>query len=482
VLAREGAHGRLVHDVNGAAARAGITRGARLTDMKALVPSLHVVDADMAADAARLSALARWAQRWCPWTRVDGADGLMLETTGSDHLWGGEAAMLAQMRRAFAGLDLTARVAVAPTLGAAWALARFGACPRELCGADALAERLGPLPVAALRLDADTVLLLKRLGLKTVGAVAGVPRTALARRFRHKNELPSNPPLRLDQAFGRLAEPLMPDDVPAPVRALARFAEPVTEVEAIGPVLDGLLDDLTGQMDTRQLGARRLLLTGYRADGGSSSVEAATSRPSRDPAHLRRLFRDRLERIDTGFGLDAMTLDAVVHEALGAAQQALVGAADESIDLARLIDRLVARLGPGAVLRPVARDSHVPERAEGLAPAGTQCVIVPTGESAEGVPRPLRLLVRPEEAQVLYAVPDGPPAQLVWRRQTHRIVRSQGPERIAPEWWREKSTARLRDYYRVEDAEGRRYWIFREGLPGDGRGGPPRWFVHGLDA
>jgi len=506
VLARDGAHGPVVHDANAAAARLGIERGARVTDMRALVPELRVERAAPRADATDLHAAARWCRRWCPWTRADGTDGLLLDTTGSDALWGGETAMLADIRRAFAGLGLTARAAVAPTLGAAWALARHGADPLEVCPPDALAERLAPLPVAALRLDAETVTLLGRLGLKTVGALAALPRPALVRRFRRAEAPPANPVLRLDQAMGRTAELLVPGRPAAPLRAVRRFPEPIADAGSVARTLDDLAAELCRRMAAEETGARRLRLTGYRADGGLAEAAVGTSRASRDPAHLVRLFRDRLETLDAGFGFDALTLDIPVAEALGAAQTDLAaadgGRGGDGIDLARLVDRLVARLGPGAVLRPAAHGSHLPERADVLVPAG--------GDAAEGdgdrdgdrggdrdggghggngaddgTParwRPLRLLARPEEAEVLYTVPDGPPARLVWRRRTHRIVRSEGPERIAPEWWREKSTARLRDYYRIEDADGRRYWIFREGLAEDGRGGPPRWFVHGLDA
>ena len=478
VLSLQGPHGPVIHDLNAAAVREGLSRGGRVTDAKTRVPGLLVAEANPEADASDLKRLAAWSRRWCPWTRADGTDGLLLDTTGSDHLKGGEAAMLADMLQAFAASGLTARLAVAPTTGAAWALARRAPGVMTVCREGETAERLARLPVEALRLDGETALLLNRLGLKTIGAVAAVPREALMRRFRSRREAWRNPVIRLDQAFGRLAEPLKPGLPDTPMRAMKRLVEPVGGVENVTVILKALLDDLCPEMEKRGAGARRLKLTGYRTDGGTSSVYVAVSRASREAAHLAKLFAHRIDRLDCGYGFDAMTLDVMAFDPMDSEAQDLEGKSAASVDVTRLIDRLTARLGPEAVMRPVAQGSHLPERAEIYTHAGKPGGGAVRTERA----RPLRLLQYPQEAQVLYAVPEGPPARLVWQRRTRRLVRSEGPERIAPEWWREKSTTRLRDYYRVEDEAGRRYWIYREGLPDDGRGGSPRWFVHGLDA
>ena len=452
-----------------------------ISDARTLLPGVQVEPAALEADQAELVRLARWALRWCPWTRPDGADGLLLDTTGSDHLWGGESAMLAAMVAAFQGIGFEIRAAAAPTLGAAWALARHGAVSPLVCTPEALPRTLESLPVAALRLDEETVTLLHRLGLKSIGALQAVSRTALVRRFRERAPAEANPARRLDEAFGRLAEPLMPEMPPPAPRALRQLVEPILDVDSVAQVLAALLADLVAELGRRGQGARRLRLTGYRVDGGTASVEAAAARAARDPDHLARLFRDRLEEMEAGFGFEVMSLDALVVEEMEDLQWDLSGGDSADLDLTRLVDRLVARLGRDAVLRPVEVAGHIPERASQLRPADLDATEERRPESA-AKPRPVRLLRPPEAADVLYAVPDGPPARLVWRRQSHRVVRSEGPERIAPEWWRERSTTRLRDYYRVEDTEGRRYWIYREGLPGDGRGGAPRWFVHGLDA
>jgi protein ImuB len=465
VLATEGPHGPIVHAANRAAHLAGITDGARVVDMRALCPSLRVDYADSMGDRAALEKLALWARRWCPWTAVDG-QGLILDTTGSDHLWGGEAAMLEEMEARLSLLGLSARLALAPTWGAAWALARFGPV-RAICGDPA------PLPVAALRLEPETVLLLNRLGLKTIGALAALPRLTLARRFQPA-EMAANPLLRLDQLTGHLAEPLAPPDAPPTFCAIARLAEPIFDPTHHLP---GLCAALAGQLAAAGMGARRVRLTIYRTDGEVAAISAAVAAPSRDAAHLAFLFRDRLEKIDPGYGFDLIALEAVVAEPLGITQTTLAGGTDAALDLSHLVDRLTTRFGAGAPPRLQPRQSHVPERAETrTAPLADTSATVVLAE------RPIRLLTPPEEIRVLYAVPEGPPAQFQWRRQTHRTVRYAGPERIAPEWWQDQPGTRLRDYFKVEDEAGRRYWLYREGLHDDGRGGDPRWFLHGMFA
>lgn len=471
-LAAEGAHGPVIHAANRAARLNGIRAGARVVDMRAICPELHIDYANPQGDRAALDRLVLWARRWCPWTARDGTDGLVLDTTGSDHLWGGEAAMLVEIETRLSLLGLSAGLAVAPTWGAAWALARHGGV-RRICPADGVGPALAPLPVAALRLEAETVLLLQRLGLKTIGALAGVPRLALARRFV-RAELAGNPLLRLDQATGRLAEPVSSVEAMPRFRVQSRLAEPILDPT---PYLPALCHDLCTQLRDRGYGCRRLQLVVYRTDGEVASVTVATSAPSRDADHLRRLFDDKLERINPGFGFDLITLEAGGVERMDIVQTRLAGGAEEGLELSRLIDRLSARFGPRAVTRPVLRESHVPERAQGWTSA------MAAGQAAtlaDRRDRPVRLLDTPEELRVLYAVPEGPPAQFIWRRQTHRVARYAGPERIAPEWWHDRPGTRLRDYFKVEDQAGRRFWLYREGLHEDGRGGDPRWFLHGM--
>ncbi len=471
-LVTEGHHGPVVHAVNRAARLSGIAVGGRVVDMRAICPELQVEYADVGGDAQALDRLNLWVRRWCPWSVTDGSDGLILDTTGSDHLMGGEAAMLAEMEARLSLLGLTSALAIAPTWGAAWGLARYGAV-RHICRAGEVMTEMHSLPVSSLRLNADTLLVLRRLGLKSVGALAGVPRASLTRRFS-RAELSYNPLMRLDQALGKLPEPVSSVDVRPPMIAQARLPEPIIDPTAYLPELTR---DLCGQLAREGLGCRRLHLTVFRTDGEVSTITAVTAAPSRDPEHLEKLFKDKLERIDPGFGFDLITLMAHAVETITIVQTRLDGDADDQVELSRLIDRLVARLGHQAVRRPELIESHIPERAQAWKSAlGGGALIA----ASLGRERPLRLLSPSELVRVMYAVPEGPPVQFSWRRQTHRVTRYAGPERIAPEWWKDRPEARLRDYFKVETSAGLRCWLYREGLADDGRGGAPDWFVHGL--
>lgn len=473
-LTTEGTHGPVIHAINRAARLAGVEIGARLADMRALCPTLKADFADPEGDRAALHRLALWARRWCPWTVADDeiGHGLVLDTTGSDHLHGGEAAMLAGMEAALSILGHSARPALAPTWGAAWALARFGPV-RAICADTA------PLPVTALRLDAETVLLLHRLGLRRIGQLAELPRLSLARRFA-RAAAAQNPLIRLDQLTGHLPEPVSPLQAPPVFRADARLAEPILDPSHHLPEL---CRALCGQLAQAHRGLRRLRLVIYRTDGEVSRIEAACALPSRDPAHLAFLLRDRLDRIDPGFGFDLISLEAPVTEALATTQADLAGGKDTGLALAQLVDRLAVRFGRKALSELQAVASHVPERAECKAqPLARGAASRPGAGRAPRAERPQRLLDHPEEVQVLYAVPEGPPAQFQWRRRHYRVARYQGPERIAPEWWKDRPGTRLRDYFKVEDEAGHRFWLYREGLHDDGRGGTPRWFLHGIFA
>ncbi len=486
-LIEEGPHGQLVAAVTEAARSAGARPGMRLTDARALDPGLVAVAADGDGDRALVERLARWASRWSPLVEVDGPDGLRLDSSGVAHLFGGEAGLVADIEARFAALGLTARIAVAATAGAAWGLARFGK-GRSRDGLEAVA----PLPVAALRLPPDIVRTLERLGLKTIGALVGVPRRSLARRFREAD----NPLDALDRMLGRKPEPLTAAPIDPPPRALLRLAEPVADPSAAAQALVLLVPRLVEQLEVRRLGARRLVLVGYRVDGEVQVAAAACAIPTRDPQHLTRLLADKTDTLDPGFGFDAFALEASWAEPLDPAQDGLAGGPPPALEVARLVDRLTTRLGADKVQRPVAHASHLPERASGWASATASlrgaegdAAIQPKTKTkkldcfatlAMTASRPQRLLDSPEAIGVIYATPEGLPRRFVWRRLVHDVVRAEGPERISPEWWRERGNARLRDYYRVEDREGRRYWIYREGLFGDGRGGEPMWYLHGL--
>lgn len=479
-LIAETAHGPRIAAANPAAMGQGVRAHAMLADERALCPALAVRPADPAGDLAFLEHLALWAQRWGPWSALDPPDGLLVDTTGAAHLFGGEAMLLADAQARLARRGLVARAAIAPTAGAAWALAHFGPDGAILEGDDLL-ERLSALPVAALRLDDEVLLLLRRLGLKRLEDLAGIGREALARRFRTRRAPAANPLVRLDQLLGRVPEPLLPVIGQEQPIVQCRLVEPIRHRPLLDRVLADLAEDMARMLEGRGEGARRLELAAWKVDGDVLVRRLEMAAATRDPAHVCRLFAARLDDLDAGFGIELVRLGAPWTEPLVMGQAELDAAAEKhGTSLAACMDRLTVRLGAEAVRRPVPRASHVPERAQRWA-----LPLEPLPGLQEDFAfhaRPLKLLDRPEPIAVIYEAPDGLPRLFRWRGGVHEIARAEGPERIAPEWWRERSTVRLRDYYRIEDSTGRRYWIYRHGLAGDGRGGAPEWFLQGLCA
>lgn len=476
-LIAQATHGPRIAAANAAGLDAGARPGMALTDARTLCPALAVAPADPAGDLALLETLALWARRWGPWSALDPPDGLIVDVTGVAHLFGGEAALLADAARCLATRGLGARLAIAPTAGAAWALSHYGPERAVIHPQDSLDE----LPVAALRLDPATLLVLRRLGLKRIGELSGVAREALARRFRSTRAPAANPLVRLDQLLGRVPEPLLPVIAAVPPLAQRRLMEPIRHRALLDRVLDDLCADMARLLEGQAQGARRLELVLWKVDGEVVQRRLELAAPSRDGAHIAGLFARKLDDVDAGFGIELARLAAPWCEPLPLAQADLEAAAEaHGISLSAFVDRLTVRLGAEAVRRPVLHASHIPERAQRwvsvLAPEspGQECLAFHA--------RPLKLLDRPEPIAVIHASPDGLPRRFRWRGEVHDIARAEGPERIAPEWWRERGTVRLRDYYRIEDGQGRRYWIYRLGIMGDGRGDVPDWFLHGLCA
>ena len=506
-LIAESAHGPRITAVNPAARAAGVRSGGMLTDARALCPELAAAPADPAGDLALLESLALWAQRWGPWSALDPPDGLLVDVTGVAHLFGGEAMLLADASERLAARGLAARVAIAPTAGAAWALAHYGperavlqpspsslraersnpepsarrsGLPRDFSARnDEGCVQLDQLPVAALRLDPATLLVLRRLGLKRIGELSGVARDALARRFRSVRAPAANPLIRLDQLTGKVPEPLLPVFAAPPPLVQRRLIEPIRHRALLDQVLGDLAGDMVRLLEGQARGARRLELALWKVDGEVVQRRLELAAATRAAAHITRLFAAKLDDVDAGFGIELARLSAPWCEPLALSQRDFEAAAEaHGTSLAACIDRLSVRLGAGAIRRPEPVASHWPERAQRwLAP------LDPGREAQESLAfhaRPIKLLDRPEPIAVIHASPDGLPRRFRWRGSLHEITRAEGPERIAPEWWRERGAARLRDYYRVEDAAGRRYWIYRHGHAADGRGGTPEWYLQGL--
>ena len=495
VLIADTAHGPRIEALGRPAAAAGARVGMMLADARTLCPQLATAQHDHTGDLDFLEKLAVWALRWGPWTALDQPDGLLVDVTAVPHLFGGEHKLLADAQAAFARRGLSVRVAIAPTAGAAWALSHYGPPGAILAPQDDMIARLSSLPVAALRLDDDVLKVLRRLGIKTLGQLAGVEegaegkgsgRDAIQRRFRNRRSPAANPLIRLDQLVGRVPEPMLPV-VPVELPMVQRrLMEPIRHRALLDQVLADLAEDMVRELEGKGDGARRLEIGLWRVDGVVTVKRLELAAATRDPAHICRLFSGKLDDVDAGFGIEMVRLRTSWAEPLALAQSDLEAAAEKhGTSLSACIDRLTVRLGDGAVSRPVPYASHLPERAQRW-----QSPLAPEPPS-QGMlayhQRPLKFLDKAEKIAVLYATPDGYPERFRWRGRVHDVVRVEGPERIAPEWWREKGSARLRDYYRIEDQDGRRYWIYRLGLIGDGRGndrtgGAPDWFLQGLCA
>jgi nucleotidyltransferase/DNA polymerase involved in DNA repair len=457
-----------------AAVGLGIHVGMAATHARALVSDLDFRAAEPEADAALLDRLALLAvRRWSPIAAATPPDGLWLDLAGCEHLHGGEERFCRRLRAFCQRAGFTARVAAADTAGAAHALARFGPSDVIVVQPGGTVRAIASLPVAALRLNGTALGAARRFGFETVADLLPVARGPLARRFG----LPAI--TRLDQVLGAVAEPITPREDAAMPIVERRLLEPIGTAEAIAQVMEDLLGDLAEVLRGRGLGARSLRLSGLCVDGTEQVVAIGTSRPTREVSHLLRLLKLRMERIDPGMGLEQFRLVAPHTEPLDAVDLGAVLAGEVLVrDPARLVDVVAGRIGAHAVFRIAPLPSHVPERAIArVDPIGT-----PAGWPKWQ--RPVRLFASPEPLRgVIALLPDQAPRRFEWRGKPYKIVAGDGPERIHGEWWRrEAETWAVRDYYRVEDEAGGRFWVFRRGDGMDGNTGDLSWWIHGVFA
>lgn len=458
------------------AARAGLEVGMGLAEARACLPDIATIAHDAEGDLALLARLAHMATRYSPQVAPDGVATILFDITGCAHLFGGETKMAGQIAAHFRKMGFTTSPALADTPDAARALARF------------VAADVRALPLAALRVDGPTTTALRRAGLRRVGDVAGLPRAALAARF--------GPGLvrQLARLLGEEDAHVAARLLPEPIWAERRFAEPVAHGDTVLAAVAVLLARLAVQMARSQVGGRAFALSLYRSDGHVAQLAVETGAPTRDAELVLRLLRERIDSLadplDPGFGYDALTMAVPHAEALADHQPGLEEEARPRASLGALLDRLAVRHGAARILRFVSGNSHVPERAGSLRPhmadndlhAGL-ATILDTGEPPT---RPLLLFDPPQRLEVLASVPDGLPRRFRWRGRVWQVALAEGPERIAPEWWRRPlghvgDAGLTRDYYRVEEEGGRRFWLFRHGLYGR-ESAEPRWYVHGLFA
>jgi protein ImuB len=466
--------GRLtVAAVNRRAWHGGLKPGMALADARAVQPGLETRFVNRAADRASLMRLANWATRYTPWAAPAEGHSLFLDISGCAHLFDGEEALAADLAQRLSALGLTPLVAVADTPGAAWALSRERQADVAILPSfGTLSEGMAALKdftLPCLRLPVGVMDSLAGFGLRTVGALYPLERRALTERF---GPLPVQ---RLDQALGVADEPISPLMPVPPHEARQAFAEPIATRDAIDEALRSLLDRLCASLAETGEGVRQLSLAWHRVDGTVSRLRLGTSRPARWPMPLFRLFTERLEEVDPGFGIEVMSLAATRVEKLPAAQADWRARDGGGAALPELLDRLGNRFGFHHIARPGPRQSWIPERAvEEAAPFAAQG----GGDWPAGRERPLRLLVPPEPVDAMAPVPDDPPVLFRRRGKAYRVRTADGPERLEGEWWQRNEPAR--DYYLVEDEAGQRYWLYRQGLYE--AGAEPRWFLHGVFA
>jgi protein ImuB len=474
---------RLV-SVDDKAARLGLGAGLSLADARARFPALVAVKAEPAEEARLLERLCDWCSRFTPLAGLDGRDGLMLDISGVSHLFEGEAALIEDCRARLSAQGITVVIGAAGNPRAAWALARFSGvkiAPEPL-NDKAFARLFHHLPLGALGLDEKTAADMARAGLRRIGDIALRPRAPITARFG------AIPIARLDALKGLERPSIAPRFTPPDFCAERRFASPIETIEAIEAQLRKLADDLVVLLERQAKGARRIELSLYRVDGHVRRILVGASQPLNEARAIVRLIAEKLaspdeDVIDAGYGVDLMRLACHAAEPLAPSEADLERAheAERAHALAELLDRLTARLGTRAVTRRELIEAHLPDEAEAASPAtlGRTRTRGEGLETAAAMPaRPLRLFARPEPIEALAEAPDGPPLRFRWRRVLHNVAAIEGPERIAAPWWR-GAHAPTRDYFRAEDTEGRRFWLYREGLIGR-ETLHAKWFVHGL--
>lgn len=472
LIGREGRR-RVVTAIDINAERLGLRLGMPVAKAQAIAPGLIVMDADREADGDGLTKLALWAlQRVSPVVMADPPDGLVIDTTGADHLHGGEGAMLQAIVQRFNTSGIETRAAVADTWGTAHAAARFFDRATTIIPVGAPEPLLRALPISALRLDPEIVAGLRKLGFGQIGELLDQPRAPLALRF--------GPEIgrRLDQALGKAAEPIDPIREPDIVEVRRVFGEPIGAAETISRYIGKLVVALCMELEARGLGARRLDLLVHRVDGVRQAVRVGTAQPVRDVKRLTRLLAEKIDTIDPGFGIEIMELAAILAEPFQVRQTISSLVEEPGADVSDLIDILANRVGQNRICRFSPVQSDVPERSVvRVAPLAPE-----TGATWEGDwPRPPRLLSRPEPVETMALLPDHPPVWFTWRGVRRRVRRADGPERIRNEWWkRDAEMTTVRDYFRVEDETGERYWIFRSGDGEHSDSGSQRWFLHGI--
>jgi protein ImuB len=459
---------RIVKAVNLLAQSKGVLVNMVVADCKAIAPELHVLDYDQEQPKKLLTALAEWCIRYTPIVSLDLPNGILLDVTGCTHLWGGEKEYLKNIHDRFKKFGYNTQVAIADTVGCAWAVSRFGPTISLITSGEQ-AKAISSLSPASLRIDDVILDRLNKLGLQTVASFMTMPRTALRRRFG------ASLLMRLDQALGTEIE------MPQPIKPIAAYEErlpsmePIRTAPGIEIALKNLLEIFYERLNRESKGLRKCEFRCYRLDGNIQRIEIGTNRPSRNTKHLFKLFEPKIQQIEPDLGIELFTIEALVVEDLQSTQDALwtLNSKNES-DIAELLDRLAGKTGADSIHRYLPAEHYWPERSIKSTSSLTENASIPWRTD---LPRPLHLLPKPERIEVSVPIPDYPPLLFNYKGVLHNIKKADGPERIEQEWWADKGE--YRDYYCLEDEHGGRYWVFRLG---DYLTGDPKWFLHGFFA
>lgn len=461
--------GRMVVKASGKTlSKEGISPGMVVADVRAILPSVEVFPDNPAAENKLLKDLAEYCFRYTPTVATDPPDGLILDISGCAHLWGGELPYLKTITTRFRNGGYDVRAAIADTIGAAWAVARYRS-NHPIVESEAQTEALFPLPPAALRLDGATLQRMEKLGFREIGQLIRIPQSNLRRRFG------DGLLTRLGQALGTEHETLQPVRTTPVYQERLPCLEPIRTAKGIEIALKHLLDALCEQLFREGKGMRTGTLKGYRIDGEIEQISIGTSRASRNAAHLFKLFELKIPEIEPALGIELFTLEATLVEEVSETQEALWNTGGNNPKaVAELLDNIAGKVGMQAIHRYLPQDYYWPEHS--VKEVGN-LEEQPETEWQTDRPRPLHLLPRPEPVEVMVVLPDYPPLHFRYKGKIVRITKADGPERIEQEWWLQ--TGPPRDYYRVEDENGARYWLFRLGLYGNEK---PRWFLHGFFA
>ncbi|NCD71228.1 Y-family DNA polymerase [Mucilaginibacter agri] len=464
-------HGRMtVTAANALAEAQGITPGNVLADAKAIIANLEVFDEKPDRAAKLLKGLGLWCIRYTPIIALDLPDGLILDISGCAHLWDGEHAYLSEIVSRLQSKGYHARAAIADTIGAAWAIARFGH-GAPIVKSNELRTNLLSLPANALRLDPVVLERLQKLGLRTVKSFISMPRSALRRRFG-KELL-----LRVDQALGEEDEPLQLIKPVEPYQERLPCMEPIRTATGIEIAIQRLLENLCQRLQEEGKGLRTAILKCYRIDGKVIKVEIGTNQASHHTGHLFKLFELKIPTIEPALGIELFILEAIKVEDVAQIQEALWGkkVGLDNPNVIELLDRIANKVGPTAIRRYLPDEHYWPERSIKQVSSLQQ---KPAIAWRVDRPRPIQLLPRPEPVEVAAPIPDYPPMLFIYQGKKHIIKKADGPERIEREWWIE--AGEHRDYYQVEDEAGCRYWLFRSGhYTGEQSN---QWFIHGFFA